>query len=167
MTVVSNLNIDVFYFIHTMECCCRAETKEGCVNKRPVLGSQVNAEDLDGPSHSHVRYSIVDGNQGSPFTIDSVRGELKVAHQLDRERVREATVALPTAGAVPVFLFNTLLSVCQTSGYTLTVLASDSGVPPLSSSSTINVDISDVNDNPPLFSQANYSLIIQVNAGSV
>lgn len=138
--------------------------KKDCMNKGLVLGSQVNAEDLDGPSHSHVRYSIVDGNQGSPFTIDSARGELKVAHQLDRERVREATDAL-TVGAVPLFLSNTLLSVCQTSGYTLTVVASDNGVPPLSSSSMINIDISDVNDNPPLFSQANYSLIIQVNVG--
>ncbi|XP_056266099.1 protocadherin Fat 1a isoform X2 [Pseudoliparis swirei] len=96
----------------------------------------VVAEDLDGPSFDHVRYSIVDGNQGSPFTIDPVRGELKVARQLDRER---------------------------TSGYTLTVVASDNGVPPLSSSAAINIDISDVNDNPPLFSQANYSLIIQEN----
>lgn len=42
------------------------------------------------------------------------------------------------------------------------VVASDNGVPPLSSSAMINIDISDVNDNPPLFSQANYSLIIQV-----
>uniref|UniRef100_A0A672IDN9 FAT atypical cadherin 1a n=1 Tax=Salarias fasciatus TaxID=181472 RepID=A0A672IDN9_SALFA len=96
----------------------------------------VVAEDLDGPSYDHVRYSIVDGNQGSPFTIDPVRGELKVAHQLDRER---------------------------TSGYTLTVVAADNGVPPLSSSTVINIDISDINDNPPLFSQANYSLIIQEN----
>lgn len=53
-------------------------------------------------------------------------------------------------------------SVSQTSGYTLVVVASDNGVPPLSSSAMINIDISDVNDNPPLFSQANYSLIIQV-----
>ncbi|KAM8879066.1 protocadherin Fat 1a isoform 5-T7 [Spinachia spinachia] len=101
---------------------------------KPVMA--VVAEDLDGPAFDHVRYSIVDGNQGSPFTIDPVRGELKVARQLDRE---------------------------QTSGYTLTVVASDNGSPPLSSSAVINVDISDVNDNPPLFSQANYSLIIQEN----
>ncbi|KAM6940342.1 protocadherin Fat 1a isoform 2-T2 [Xenentodon cancila] len=96
----------------------------------------VIAEDFDGPSYNHIQYSIVDGNQGSPFTIDPLRGELKVARQLDRER---------------------------TSGYTLMVVASDNGVPPLSSSAKINVDISDVNDNPPLFSQANYSLIIQEN----
>ncbi|XP_015819377.1 protocadherin Fat 1a isoform X4 [Nothobranchius furzeri] len=96
----------------------------------------VMAEDADGPSNNHIHYSIVDGNQGSPFTLDPVRGELKVARQLDRERM---------------------------SGYTLVVVASDNGTPPFSSSAAINIDISDVNDNPPLFSQANYSLIIQEN----
>ncbi|XP_041711685.2 protocadherin Fat 1a isoform X3 [Coregonus clupeaformis] len=96
----------------------------------------VMAEDADGPAYNHVRYSIVEGNQGSPFTIDPIRGEVKVARQLDRE---------------------------TTSGYTLTVLASDNGVPARSSSATVNIDVSDVNDNPPLFSPANYSLIIQEN----
>ncbi|XP_037117404.1 protocadherin Fat 1a isoform X2 [Syngnathus acus] len=96
----------------------------------------VVAEDADGPSYNRVRYAIVDGNSGSPFIIDPIRGELKVARQLDRE---------------------------QTSGYTLTVLVVDNGTPPLSASAVVNVDISDVNDNPPLFSQANYSLIIQEN----
>ncbi|KAL1023572.1 hypothetical protein UPYG_G00042580 [Umbra pygmaea] len=96
----------------------------------------VMAEDADGPSYNHVRYSIMDGNQGSPFTIDPIRGEVKVARQLDREK---------------------------TSGYTLTVVASDNGVPAHSSSTTVNIDVSDVNDNPPLFAQANYSVIIQEN----
>uniref|UniRef100_A0A4W5NWP6 FAT atypical cadherin 1a n=1 Tax=Hucho hucho TaxID=62062 RepID=A0A4W5NWP6_9TELE len=106
----------------------------------PLLSSPlplyVMAEDADGPAYSHVRYSIVEGNQGSPFTIDPIRGEVKVARQLDRE---------------------------TTSGYTLTVVASDSGVPARSSSATVNIDVSDVNDNPPLFSPANYSLIVQEN----
>ncbi|KAG7266403.1 hypothetical protein CRUP_010718 [Coryphaenoides rupestris] len=84
----------------------------------------VVAEDADGPSYSHVRYSIVDGNQGSLFTID------------------------------------------PTSGYTLTVVASDNGTPARSTSAAVNVDVSDVNDNPPLFGQANYSLIIQENRPS-
>ncbi|KAJ8281254.1 hypothetical protein GJAV_G00065390 [Gymnothorax javanicus] len=99
----------------------------------------VAAEDADGPSYNHVRYSIIDGNQGSPFTIDPLRGEVKVARALDRERI---------------------------SGYTLTVLASDSGAPARSSSATVNIDVSDVNDNPPVFSQANYSLVLQENGPS-
>ncbi|XP_051559265.1 protocadherin Fat 1a [Myxocyprinus asiaticus] len=96
----------------------------------------VMADDADGPSCNQVRFSIIDGNQGSPFTIDPVRGEVKVARQLDREK---------------------------TSGYTLMVLASDNGRPARSSSATVNIDVSDINDNPPLFSQANYSIIIQEN----
>ncbi|XP_065110593.1 protocadherin Fat 1a isoform X2 [Paramisgurnus dabryanus] len=96
----------------------------------------VMADDADGPSSNQVRFSIIDGNQGSPFTIDPIKGEVKVARQLDREK---------------------------TSGYTLTVLASDNGSPARSSSATVNIDVSDINDNPPVFSQANYSIIIQEN----
>ncbi|XP_062333238.1 protocadherin Fat 1a isoform X1 [Osmerus eperlanus] len=96
----------------------------------------VMAEDADGPSFNQVRYTIVEGNQGTPFTIDPLKGEVKVARQLDREK---------------------------TSGYTLTVQAADNGSPPRTSSATVNIDVSDVNDNPPIFSQANYSLIIQEN----
>lgn len=161
------------------------------------------AEDFDGPSNNHVRYSIVDGNQGSPFTLDPLRGELKVAHQLDRERVRKmSNTTLFTCSLIcwetscsrckiqldsrqnvtGCLVLWSLLHYCleqqlfscmvilallfsQTSGYTVLVVASDNGVPPLSSSATINIDISDVNDNPPLFSQANYTLIIQVRMG--
>lgn len=61
-----------------------------------MIDSKVMAEDFDGPSYNHVRYSIVAGNQGSPFTIDPVRGELKVARQLDRERVRETADTMLT-----------------------------------------------------------------------
>ncbi|XP_030621432.1 protocadherin Fat 1 [Chanos chanos] len=107
------------------------------VSEDVQLGSTVvivTAKDIDGPSNSRVRLSIVDGNQGSPFLIDTVSGEVRVARQLDREK---------------------------TSGYALTVLASDSGNPPKSSSTVISIDVSDVNDNPPLFSRDNHSLIIQ------
>ncbi|XP_018591317.2 protocadherin Fat 1a isoform X3 [Scleropages formosus] len=94
------------------------------------------AEDIDGPSHNRVRYAIMGGNEGSPFTVDAATGVLKVARHLDREKI---------------------------SGYTLTVQATDNGSPPKSSSATINIDVSDVNDNAPVFSHANYSIIIQEN----
>ncbi|XP_041488205.1 protocadherin Fat 1 isoform X1 [Microtus oregoni] len=96
----------------------------------------IMADDADGPSNSRIDYSIIEGNQGSPFTIDPVRGEVKVTKPLDRETI---------------------------SGYTLTVQAADNGSPPRVNTTTVNIDVSDVNDNAPLFSRDNYSVIIQEN----
>lgn len=45
------------------------------------------ADDADGPSNNRIRYTIIDGNQGNPFTIDPTRGEIKVTKLLDREKV--------------------------------------------------------------------------------
>ncbi|XP_051784464.1 protocadherin Fat 1a isoform X3 [Erpetoichthys calabaricus] len=109
------------------------------INEDAVPGQLVItaiADDIDGPSNNRIHYSIVNGNQGSPFSIDSNKGEVKVARQLDREKI---------------------------SGYTLMVQATDNGNPPMFNTTTINIDVSDVNDNPPVFSQANYSIIIQEN----
>lgn len=49
------------------------------------------------------------------------------------------------------------------STYVLEVLAKDNGVPVLSRQINVHIEISDANDNPPLFSQSNYSAIIQVS----
>ncbi|XP_043112794.1 protocadherin Fat 1 [Puntigrus tetrazona] len=99
----------------------------------------VFANDFDGPLNNQIRYIIENNNQTCPFLMDAVSGELRLTHQLDREKV---------------------------ASYMLTVLASDSGNPPKSDSSAINMTVADVNDNPPVFSQANYSLIIQENLPS-
>lgn len=50
----------------------------------------------------------------------------------------------------------------QVSNYVLEVSAKDNGLPILSSSVMLNIEISDANDNAPLFSQSNYSTVIQV-----
>ncbi|XP_033878036.3 protocadherin gamma-C5-like isoform X1 [Acipenser ruthenus] len=47
--------------------------------------------------------------------------------------------------------------------YNITVTATDSGSPPLSSSIILPVSISDVNDNAPVFSQPSYTVHIQEN----
>lgn len=52
---------------------------------------------------------------------------------------------------------------CQVSGYSLLVQAVDSGIPAMSSTATVNIDISDVNDNSPVFTPANYTAVIQVS----
>ena len=51
----------------------------------------------------------------------------------------------------------------QVSGYSLLVQAVDSGIPAMSSTATVNIDISDVNDNSPVFTPANYTAVIQVS----
>ncbi|XP_068134762.1 protocadherin Fat 1 isoform X2 [Hyperolius riggenbachi] len=107
---------------------------EDAISGQSVL--MVVADDADGPLNSHIRYSITNGNLGNTFIIDPVRGEVKVNKLLDREKI---------------------------SGYTLTIQAEDNGTPTRTSSATVNIDVSDVNDNPPSFSKGNYSIIIQEN----
>ncbi|KAG8453727.1 hypothetical protein GDO86_000378 [Hymenochirus boettgeri] len=107
---------------------------EDAVSGLSVL--MVMAGDADGPLNNHIRYSITGGNQGNTFIIDPVKGDVKVNKLLDREMI---------------------------SGYTLTVQAEDNGSPPRLNSTTVNIDVSDVNDNPPVFSKGNYSIVIQEN----
>ncbi|CAI9571633.1 unnamed protein product [Staurois parvus] len=47
--------------------------------------------------------------------------------------------------------------------YNITVTATDSGNPPLSSQRTLYVEISDVNDNPPVFEEPSYSMYVSEN----
>uniref|UniRef100_A0A8C5V9H3 FAT atypical cadherin 1 n=1 Tax=Microcebus murinus TaxID=30608 RepID=A0A8C5V9H3_MICMU len=63
----------------------------------------VMADDADGPSNSHIRYSIIDGNRGSPFTVDPVKGEVKVTKLLDRETVT-LIMANPRVNTIPLYI---------------------------------------------------------------
>ncbi|KAI1902540.1 hypothetical protein AGOR_G00016930 [Albula goreensis] len=50
-----------------------------------------------------------------------------------------------------------------TAAYNVTLSATDGGNPPLSSQKTIQVDVADVNDNPPRFEQTSYTVYVQEN----
>ncbi|XP_055003987.1 protocadherin Fat 3a isoform X1 [Boleophthalmus pectinirostris] len=97
---------------------------------------QLMAEDVDSQMNGAVLYSIVSGDRENQFFIDLLSGVIKVNKQLDRETVPS---------------------------YTLAVRALDSGAPPLSSTVTVTIDISDINDNAPAFSPANVTAVIQEN----
>lgn len=43
------------------------------------------------------------------------------------------------------------------SGYLLTVTARDSGNPPLSDTTDVEISVSDINDNPPVFLKSSYT----------
>ncbi|XP_065146783.1 protocadherin Fat 3 [Paramisgurnus dabryanus] len=94
------------------------------------------AEDLDGPANGRITYSILKGDRENQFWIDPITGLLKVNKALDREMV---------------------------SRYSLSVQAFDSGSPAKSTTVNVNIEIADVNDNPPIFSPANASAVIQLN----
>ncbi|XP_042547888.1 protocadherin gamma-B2 isoform X14 [Dipodomys spectabilis] len=51
----------------------------------------------------------------------------------------------------------------QTPEYNVTIIATDKGKPPLSSSTTITLHIRDVNDNAPVFNQASYLVHVAEN----
>ncbi|KAF7651331.1 hypothetical protein LDENG_00112250, partial [Lucifuga dentata] len=98
------------------------------------LVMQVTATDQDGPVNSVLRYSVVSGDSLQQFSIHPRSGEITVRTALDREEIPH---------------------------YSLTVQAADEGDPPLSSAILVTITVSDVNDNPPVFSQVNYMLLLQ------
>uniref|UniRef100_A0A8C9N3C5 Cadherin domain-containing protein n=1 Tax=Serinus canaria TaxID=9135 RepID=A0A8C9N3C5_SERCA len=51
----------------------------------------------------------------------------------------------------------------ETPQYVLRVTAADAGSPPLTSTHTFTVDISDVNDNAPVFNQTSYTMYVREN----
>ena len=89
-----------------------------------TLVVRVSATDADVGINGKVTYSIVNGNKGSVFSINANSGQLTLVGPLDREVTPE---------------------------YTLTVLATDGGKPPMNATATIRIRISDNNDNAPVF----------------
>ncbi|XP_072446558.1 protocadherin Fat 1-like [Chiloscyllium punctatum] len=112
----------------------RAEISEDAAHEELVL--QVTAADSDGPLNNRIQYSILDGDPNQHFRINSKSGEIVLSQHLDREEI---------------------------SSYSLTIRATDNGKPPLFSHTTVNIQVLDVNDNPPMFFQFNYSVVIQEN----
>uniref|UniRef100_A0A674PRB3 FAT atypical cadherin 3a n=1 Tax=Takifugu rubripes TaxID=31033 RepID=A0A674PRB3_TAKRU len=97
---------------------------------------QVLAEDVDSKPNGDVLYTIIAGNQGNQFSIDPTSGIIRVNKELDRESVPS---------------------------YSLAISACDTGIPPLSSTTVVNIDLSDINDNAPFFALDDFTVVIQEN----
>ncbi|XP_061109179.1 protocadherin Fat 4 isoform X2 [Conger conger] len=91
------------------------------------------ASDADSGPNSYVEYSLR-GPFGNKFSVGTVDGSVRLVGELDREEL---------------------------SNYTLTVVATDKGSPPLSSAMEVTVMVLDVNDNAPSFSQNVYDVEIE------
>ncbi|XP_063060289.1 protocadherin beta-15-like [Engraulis encrasicolus] len=96
----------------------------------------INVQDKDTGGNKHIRCSI---QQNVPFKLNpSIKNyyTLVTTAELDRELLAE---------------------------YNITITATDEGSPPLSSSKTIHLYLSDVNDNPPVFEEQSYSAYVSEN----
>ncbi|PZC80059.1 hypothetical protein B5X24_HaOG215400 [Helicoverpa armigera] len=95
---------------------------------------QLVADDADSGANGRVTYSVARGDRDGRFALDADTGYLSVAAPLDRE-------------AAPA--------------HVLTVRARDHGLPALEASVSVNIEVLDANDNPPLFAQSNYTAVVQ------
>ncbi|KAM4622047.1 protocadherin Fat 4 [Polymixia lowei] len=91
------------------------------------------ATDADSGPNSYVEYSLK-GPFGNKFSINTIDGDVRLVGELDREEL---------------------------SNYTLTVVATDKGEPPMSSMMDVTMMVLDVNDNTPSFSQNIYDIEIE------
>ncbi|XP_075902596.1 protocadherin gamma-A11-like isoform X38 [Nelusetta ayraudi] len=106
-------------------------------NSNPnTVVTMINIQDPDSGDNGKVQCFI---NENIPFVLKSTSNNffsLVTDSELDRERA------------------------CD---YNITVTCSDEGVPSLSSSVTLTLQISDVNDNPPVFERSSYEASIVEN----
>ena len=96
--------------------------------------ARVHAMDLDSPANSQIEYRIVtEGEVASFFHLDPDSGLILTSQVLDYERYPH---------------------------HDFIVVATDSGMPILSSETRISVDVLDMNDNPPQFTHTRYECIV-------
>lgn len=109
----------------------KANVLEAAPPGTPVV--QVSATDVDEAENSEIRYSLMPMPQSDWFAIDERSGLVTTRSRVDCE-----TNPMPR----------------------LTVVASDRGNPPLSSTATLVVTVLDVNDNEPIFDQSFYNVTV-------
>ncbi|KAM9319167.1 protocadherin-16-like [Pholidichthys leucotaenia] len=99
---------------------------------------QVTARDKDQGPNGDISYSILQdqGTYYSWFSIDSITGIITTLSQLDYEKNPNPSI---------------------------TVVATDGGKPPLSSTAVINILLQDINDNEPVFERNFYNVSIEEN----
>uniref|UniRef100_A0A8C2W4Z1 Protocadherin-16 n=1 Tax=Chinchilla lanigera TaxID=34839 RepID=A0A8C2W4Z1_CHILA len=108
----------------------------------------LEATDADGSrTHATVDYSIISGNRGRVFQLEPRLAEVG-------EGVGPGPQALGCLMLLEPLDFESLTQ------YNLTVIAADRGQPPRSSAVPVTVTVLDVNDNPPVFTQASYRVTV-------
>ncbi|KAL1261800.1 hypothetical protein QQF64_007065, partial [Cirrhinus molitorella] len=121
---------------------------EAYVQENQILQIKIQATDRDDPGtlNSQIQYHIENSPFSSNFTIDPDTGVLTNSGLLDREAIDPAL-----DGRIE-----------------LTVIASDKGTPPKSSSANVTINIGDENDNSPQYlDPAPYEFTVKESEGGI
>ncbi|XP_012320682.2 protocadherin gamma-A4 isoform X24 [Aotus nancymaae] len=148
----------------------------------------IDVEAHDGPglrARSKVLVTILDVNDNAPeVTVTSLTSSVQETsspgtvialfnvHDSDSGGNGLVTCSIPdnlpftlekTYGNYYRLLTHTTLDREEVSEYNITVTATDQGNPPLSTETHISLQVTDINDNPPIFPHASYSAYISEN----
>ncbi|PKK19791.1 protocadherin-16-like [Columba livia] len=145
------------------------------------LAFQVKATDSDEGTNAEITYSFSDiaNSARQLFSLDSMTGHVKITGPLDyeEEKYYEMSVEGKDGGGLSAhakvhidIVDNTYKLITasaldreKVSAYNITVTARDRGRPTLSSSTVLVLEVSDVNDNAPVFEEAAYSAYVAEN----
>uniref|UniRef100_A0A3B4EXJ4 Cadherin domain-containing protein n=1 Tax=Pundamilia nyererei TaxID=303518 RepID=A0A3B4EXJ4_9CICH len=151
---------------------------------------RIQARDKGTPSrstHGKLLVEVIDVNDNTPeITVTSLMSPVKEDAEIgtvvalvtvtDKDGGSNGLTSAKLLGVVPFKLkvnYKNYYSLTvdgpldreSISQYNVTMIATDEGTPPLSSTSVIPVHISDVNDNAPLFSESVVNVYIKENSG--
>ncbi|XP_034545017.1 protocadherin alpha-8-like isoform X7 [Notolabrus celidotus] len=149
---------------------------------------RVQARDKGNPprsAHSKVLVEVLDVNDNAPeISVSSLMSPVKEDAEIgtavamvtitDRDGGKNGLTNCKVSDSLPFklksnyknyysLLVDGPLDRESVSHYNVSITATDEGTPPLSSTSVITVHISDVNDNPPLFSEPLINLYVKEN----
>ena len=99
----------------------------------------VSAYDNDIGVNSEISYAIMPGRDSSHFSINSTTGEIYLRDNFDRE-IQDL--------------------------FSIIVIATDAGTPPLTGDVNVSILVLDINDNYPIFNQSNYTAVLLENTAA-
>nr|XP_057919346.1 protocadherin gamma-C5-like [Doryrhamphus excisus] len=183
--------LDVILSLFDIESSTGAVVVKGVLDHEtsPFHRFDITAKDKGNPKmegHCAVEIKIIDINDNAPEIIvtsltspvpeDSAVGTviaLISARDPDSKDNGKVTLSLPSDPTFTLkpsvsnhysLVTNRQLDREKNAQYRVKIRATDSGKPPLSSEKIIDVDLLDVNDNPPVFSQPHYTVYVKENS---
>ncbi|XP_029587859.1 protocadherin alpha-8-like [Salmo trutta] len=157
--------------------------------EHPAFEIRAQASDRGQPpmaAHCKVLVEVLDLNDNAPeitvtSLLDTVKEDAKVGTAialvsvLDKDGGKNGVVHCKVKNEVPFKLetnYNNYYSLVvvgpldreSVSQYNVTITATDEGTPPLSSTSVVTVEVSDVNDNAPRFSEPAINVYVKENS---